>query len=119
MTGIQTLEGIGDLAELRSLNIFAGKADDLGPLRSVEHLRYARLLLPRVPSIEPLRGHPALRMLELAMAAEPEREVLDSIPGLVAIGRGKSFVQAVPWPELDALPPEHPLRLEWFRAMRE
>ena len=119
MTGIRTLDGIGDLAELRSLSIFAGKADDLGPLRSLRHLRYARLLLSRVATIEPLRGHPSLRMLELVMAQEPERSVLDSIPGLVAVGHGKGFQQAVPWPELDALPPEHPRRVEWFRAMRE
>jgi hypothetical protein len=119
MTGIRTLDGIGDLAGLRTLNIFTGKADDLGPLRSLEHLRYARLLLPRVASIEPLRGRPSLRMLELAMAAEPERAVLDSLPGLVAIGRGKSFTQAVPWPDLAKLPQGHPLRVEWFRATRE
>ena len=119
MTGIRTLDGIGDLTRLRALSIFAGKADDLGPLRSLKALRYARILLSRVATIEPLRGHPSLRMLELAMAAEPERDVLDSIPGLVAIGRGKSFNQAVPWPELVALPPDDPLRVEWFRAMRE
>lgn len=119
MTGIRTLEGIDGLAELRTLNVFAGKADDLGPLRSLRQLRYARLLLPNVPSIEPLWGHPSLRMLELAMAAEPERAVLDSIPGLVAIGRGKNFEQPVPWPDLRDLPPDDPLRLEWSRAMRE
>jgi hypothetical protein len=119
LTGIRTLDGMADLAELRTLNIFAGKADDLGPLRSLDALRYARLLLPRVASIEPLRGHSSLRMLELAMAAEPERDVLDSIPGLVAIGRGKSFTQAVPWPDLATLPATDPLRLEWRRAMRE
>ena len=119
LTGIRTLAGMGDLAGLRTLNIFAGKADDLGPLRALDGLRYARLLLPRVRSIEPLRGHPSLRMLELAMAAEPERSVLDSIPGLVAIGRGKSFTQAVPWPDLATLPEADPLRVEWRRAMRE
>ncbi len=119
MTGIRTLDGIGDLSELRTLNIFTGKADDLGPLRSLRHLRHARLLLPRVASIEPLRGHPSLRMLELAMAAEPEPDVLESIPGLVAILRGKSFTQTVAWPEIDKLAPGHPLRVEWFRAMRE
>ena len=119
MTGIRTLEGIGDLAELQTLNIFAGKADDLGPLRLLHQLRYARLLLSRVPSIEPLRGHPSLRMMELVMAAEPARDVLDSIPGLVAIGHGKGFKQKVPWPDgLDA-PAGHPLRVEWFRAVRE
>jgi hypothetical protein len=119
MTGIRTLEGMGELAELRTLNIFAGKADDLGPLRSLRHLRYARLLLSRLATIEPLRGHPSLRMLELVMASEPERSVLDSIPGLVAIGRGKGFRQAVPWPDLLELPDAHPLRVEWFRAVRE
>lgn len=119
MTGIRTLEGIDGLTQLRTLNVFAGYVVDLGPLRSLEHLRYASLLLPRVPSIEPLRRHPSLRMLELAMAAEPERAVLDSIPGLVAIGRGKNFEQPVPWPHLRDLPPDDMLRLEWFRAMRE
>jgi hypothetical protein len=119
MTDIRTLSGIEDLAEIRTLNIFAGKADDLAPLRALERLRYARLMLPRVPSIEPLRGHPSLRVLELAMAGEPERDVLDSIPGLVAIARGKGFEQVVPWPDLPTLPPDDPLRLEWFRAMRE
>ena len=119
MTGIRTLHGIGDLAELRTLNIFAGKADDLGPLRHLVGLRHARLLLPRVASIEPLRGHPSLRMLELVMASEPERAVLDSIPGLVAIGHGKGFQQEVPWPDVKTLPEGHALRVEWFRAMRE
>ncbi|MBA3876727.1 MAG: hypothetical protein C0498_07295 [Anaerolinea sp.] len=119
MTGIRTLEGIDGLAQLRTLNVFTGQVVDLGPLRSLERLRYARLLLPRVPSIEPLRRHPSLRMLELAMASEPERAVLDSIPGLVAIGRGKNFEMPVPWPNLHDLPPDDPLRLEWSRAMRE
>jgi hypothetical protein len=119
MTAIGTLKGIEDLAELRTLNIFAGKAHDLGPVGGLSHLRHARLLLPRVASIEPLRGHPSLRMLELAAAREPERAVLDSIPGLVAIGRGKGFEQAVPWPDLGMLPRDDPLRREWHRAMAE
>jgi hypothetical protein len=118
MTGIRSLEGIGDLAELRTLNIFAGYADDLGPLRSLTALRYARLLLPRVASIEPLRGHPSLRMLELAMAAEPERAVLDSIPGLVAVGRGKNVSGPIGQVDLFALPRDDPLRQEWDEAMR-
>jgi hypothetical protein len=58
-------------------------------------------------------------MLELTMGGEPERDVLDSIPGLVAIARGKSFPQDVPWPDLPSLPPDNLLRIEWSRAMRE
>ncbi len=118
-TQIRTLDGLAGLHRLETLELFGGRVRDLAPLRSLRRLRYARLELPDLESIEPLRDHPSLRMVSLTMAREPDLSVLASIPGLVAVRRGKGFQQPVPWPELGDLPADHPLRVEWSYAMRE
>ena len=118
LTQLRSLDGIARLHELESISLFGGRVADLAPLRDLERLRYARLLLADVTSIEPLRGHPALRLLELSIGAEPDPTVLGSMPGLMAVGRGKRFEQVVRWPDLFGLADDDPLRQEWARAMR-
>ena len=119
LTQIRTLEGLADLYRLETLELMGGRVRDLTPLHSLRRLRYASLGLPDLESIEPLRDHPSLRMVSLTMAREPDLSVLASIPGLLAVRRGKGFEHPVPWPDLRELPTEHPLRVEWFRALRE
>jgi len=117
LTPVRTLNGLVGLEGLEILNIFGGSVTDLGPLHEMRQLRYARLLLAHLKSLEPLRGHPALRMLDLTI--EPEVAVLRSIPGLVALGRKKTFDGPFPWPDPMVVAKDHPMRIEWFRAMRE
>lgn len=119
LTQIRSLDGLGGLHRLETLELFGGRVRDLGPLGPLRGLRYARLELPDLESIEPLRGHPSLRMVALTMAGEPDLSVLASMPGLAAVRRGKRFEQPVPWPEPGELPASDPLRVEWSRAMRE
>jgi hypothetical protein len=119
LTQIRSLDGLAGLRRLETLALFGGRIRDLAPLRELDRLRYARIELPDVESIEPLRGHPSLRMVSLTMANEPDLSVLASIPGLAAIRRGKGFEQPVPWPDLNDLTDHDPLRVEWSRAMRE
>jgi hypothetical protein len=117
LTDIRSLVGIEELADLQALDVFGGPLADLAPLRDLRRLRYARLLVPRVTSIEPLRDHPSLRMLELSMAGEPQPDVLSSMAGLVAVGRGRRFEGPIRQLDLFALAPDHPLRREWRRAL--
>jgi hypothetical protein len=118
ITQIASLDGLDALAELQVLDITGGKVTDLEPIGRSRGLRYARVLLPRATSIEPLVGHPALRMLELTLAGEPSSEALDAMPGLVAVGRGARFEGPIRQADLLALPSDHPLRVEWRAAMR-
>jgi hypothetical protein len=118
LTQIRTLDGLAGLHRLETLELFGGRVRDLAPLRLLRRLRYARLELPDLESIEPLRDHPSLRMVSLTMAREPDHTVLASIPGLVAIRRGKGFEKPAPWPELSELPADDPLRVEWLHALR-
>lgn len=119
LTQIRLLDGLAGLRRLETLELFGGRVMDLAPLHPLGSLRYARLELPDVKSIEPLRDHPSLRMVALTMAGEPDLSVLASIPGLVAVRRGARFEQPVPWPDLGELPAHDPFRVEWSHAMRE
>ena len=119
LTQIQSLEGVRGLQGLRTLEVFGGRVRDLAPVGSLTGLRYAFLGVPDVESIEPLRHHPSLRMVGLTMAATPDLSVLASIPGLAAVKRGKNFEQPLPWPDLDSLPADHPLRVAWSLAIEE
>ena len=119
LTQIRSLEGLLGLDHLETVELFGGRVEDVAPLRSLGRLRYARLELPDLESIEPLRDHPSLRMISLNMAREPDLSVLESIPGLVAVGRGKSFEQPILLPDPSALASDDPIRLEWARALRE
>lgn len=117
LTQIRELRGLAGLAHLEAIDIVGGRVRDLEPLRSIP-LRYARLELPDLESIEPLRDHPHLCMVMLMMAREPDVSVLASINGLRAVGRGKGFTRAVPWPDLSELPEDNPLRVEWAAVIR-
>jgi hypothetical protein len=119
LTQIESIEELAGLHRLVAVEIFGGRTTDLTPLRALNHLRYARLELPRLETIEPLRGHAALRMIHLAMAREPDIAVLASMPKLAAVGRGNRFEQRTSWPDLKELSSDHPLRAEWDRVMRE
>ena len=71
-----------------------------------------------IASIEPLRDHPALRMLHLSLVQDGDLSPLATLPKLVAVGRGPRLVGDPPWPDLAKLPRDHPFRLEWARAVR-
>jgi hypothetical protein len=118
LTQVRSLSGIEALPSLEVLDIMGGRVSDLGPLAGAGGLRYARVLTPRVISIDPLRGHQALRMLELKIDCQPDTSVLDTIPGLVAVGRGKDFEGPIAQADLFELPRDNPLRVEWGEAMR-
>ena len=118
LTGITRLDGLDELPGLEVLDIFGGDVDDLGPVGRSRGLRYARLLCPDATSIEPLRGHPHLRILELKLHGEPDTGVLDSMPELVAVGRGKGFTVPINQTDLFELPREDTLRIEWHDALR-
>jgi hypothetical protein len=118
LTQVRSLSGIEALPSLEVLDIMGGRVSDLGPLAGAGRLRYARVLTPRVTSIDPLRGHRTLRMLELKIAGQPDTSVLDTIPGLVAVGRGKDFEGPIGQADLFELPRDDPLRVEWGEAMR-
>lgn len=85
LTQIRSLDGLAGLHWLETLELFGGRVRDLAPLRALSRLRYARLELPDVESIEPLRNHLSLRMVGLTMAGEPDLSVLASIPRLATV----------------------------------
>jgi hypothetical protein len=118
VVGLRTIAGIEGAPELETLALESSPLTDLEPLRALRRLRYVRLFAPRAESIESLRGHPAIRMLELILAGEPDRSVLDSMPGLVAIGRGRRFEAPAPWPDVYKLQHDDPLWQEWSRMRR-
>jgi hypothetical protein len=119
LTQVRDLDGLSRLRHLETVELYGGRVRDLAPLASLPALRYARLELPDLESIEPLRHHPSLRMLALTMACEPDVSVLESMPNLVAVRRGRNFTQPVRWPDLGDLAEHDPLRVEWSRVMRE
>jgi hypothetical protein len=115
VVGLKSLVGIDGAPALESLSLSSSPINNAGPLRDLRELRHLRLYAPRLESIEPLRGLPSLRFLELLLAGEPDRDVLDSLPSLAAIGRGKGFEAIVPWPDVYKLDRTDPLRIEWAR----
>jgi hypothetical protein len=119
LTQIRTLDGMSALGRLETLEVLGGRVRDLAPLRSLKRLRYARLELVDLDSIEPLRDHPALRMVAFAEQQAPDNSVLASIRGLKAVWRGNGFARPVSWPELNEISADNPLRVEWARAMAE
>jgi hypothetical protein len=119
LTQIRALHGISALDRLETLEILGGRIRDLAPLRSLKRLRYARLELVDLTSIEPLRDHPALRMVAFAEQQAPDNSVLASMRGLKAVWRGNGLARPVSWPELGELCADDPLRVEWARAMAE
>ena len=119
LTQIRTLDGISALGRLETLEILGGRVRDLAPLRSLHRLRYARLEMLDLESIEPLRDHPALRIVAFAEQQVPDNSVLASIRGLKAVWRGNGFARPVSWPELGEISADDPLRVEWARAMAE
>ena len=118
-TQIRTLDGLSALERLETLEVRGGRVRDLAPLRSLQCLRYARLELVDLDSIEPLRDHRALRMVAFAEKQAPDSSVLTSIRGLKAVWRGNGFPKPVSWPELGEISADDPLRVEWARAMAE
>ncbi len=118
LTQIRSLSGIEALPALEVLDIMGGPVSDLGPLAGAGRLRYGRILTPWVASIDPLKGHRTLRMLELKVDGQPDTTVLDTIPGLVAVGRGRDFEGPIHQADLFELPHDHPLPVEWGLAMR-
>lgn len=118
LTKISSLEGIDRLPALEVLEVLGGDVADLGPVGRSRHLRYARLLCPDAASIEPLRGHPRLRILELKLSGEPDTTVLDSMPELVAVGRGTGFTSPIRQTDLFEVPRDDPRRVEWQEALR-
>ena len=118
LTGIATLDGLDANEQLEVLDVMGGRVSDLGPVGRSQRIRYARLLTPGASTIEPLRGHPGLRMLELSLSGQPSTVVLDTIQGLVAVGRGARFEGPIAQADLFELPRDNPLRVEWAEVMR-
>lgn len=118
LTGIASLDGLEANEQLEVLDVVGGRVSDLGPVGRSPTIRYARLLTPRASSIEPLAGHQGLRMLELSLSGQPSTGILDTIPGLVAVGRGAQFAGPITQADLFELPRNHPLRVEWGQAMQ-
>jgi hypothetical protein len=58
-------------------------------------------------------------MVLLNVDPAADLSVLDSIPNLVAVGRGPRLDRELRWPDVLTLARDHPLRLEWSRAMQE
>jgi hypothetical protein len=116
---LSSLSGLEGLARLQTVAFAGGRVTDLDALHRLPALRHARLELPRVESIEGLRGHPSLRMVLLNVDPAADLSVLDSIPNLVAVGRGPRLDRELRWPDVLTLARDHPLRLEWSRAMQE
>jgi hypothetical protein len=118
LTGIRSLDGIEVLGKLEALLLWGGKVTDLQLLAALRSLRYAELESgPAIASLEPLRHHPRLRMLALGPIADSDLSPLGTLPELVAVGRGSRLVGEPPWPDLVQLPPDHPLRREFARAL--
>jgi len=116
--GLRSLDGIEELRRLEMLRLHGGKVTDLRPLAAIRSLRYAELATGAgIASLEPLREHPKLRMLALGAVQDGDLSPLETIPDLVAVGRGSSFVGEPAYPDLAALPRDHPLREEFRRAV--
>src|SRR3954447_2060512 len=111
-------DGIGVLRKLEMFRIYGGKVTDLQPLAALRSLRYAELDTgPGVASLEPLRGHPKLRMLALSLVQDGDLSPLATMPELVAVGRGSRLVGEPPFPDLVELPRDHAFRQEFRRAV--
>jgi hypothetical protein len=118
LTGIQSLDGIEVLRGLEALVLYGGKFTDVQPLAALGSLRYAELESgPGIASLEPLRDHPALRMLALGPVQDGDLSPLATLPQLVAVGRGTRLVGEPPWPDLTKLARDHALRREFARAL--
>ena len=115
VVGLRSLHGVERAQGLECLSISSSPITSVEPARALRRLKVLKLYTPRVESIEPLRGLPALRFLELLVAGEPDRGVLDSLPRLAAIGRGRRFEAPAPWPNLYDLDRLDSLRMEWSR----
>ena len=118
LTDIRSLDGIEVLRKLEAFLMYGGKVTDLRSLAALRSLRYAELESgPGVTSLAPLRDHPKLRMLALSLIQDGDLSPLATMPGLVAVGRGPRLVGEPPFPDLVALPRNHPFRTEFRRAV--
>jgi hypothetical protein len=118
LTQMRSLAGIEILDRLEALSMMGGYVADLSPLAALPSLRYASLDTVPGVGLEPLRGHPGIRMLALSLVTDPDLAVLDTLPGLVAVARGPRLSGEPPFPDQRRLPPDDPLRMEWQRATR-
>ena len=118
ITGIRSLDGIDVLQRLETFRLYGGKVTDVEPLARLPQLRYAELESgPGIASLEPLRGHPKLRMLALGLIQDGDLSPLETLPELVAVGRGTRLVGEPAWPDLAELPRDHSFRVEFRRAV--
>ncbi|MFL5916311.1 MAG: hypothetical protein ACJ752_11855 [Gaiellaceae bacterium] len=118
LTGIRSLDGIQVLQKLESFRLLGGKVTDLEPLAALPSLRYAELDTGiGIASIDPLRNHPALRMLALSLVRDGDLSPLETMPELVAVARGSRLVGEPRLPDLAKLPRVHPFRQEFRRAV--
>ena len=115
VVGLRSLEGLEGVPGLEALSVWSSPVRDIGPIGTLQSLGGLLLWTPALPSIEPLRGLPHLRFLDVIVDGEPDRSVLDSLPSLAAIARRPGITTPLPWPDLGALDPADPLRREWAR----
>jgi hypothetical protein len=119
LTQIRSLNGLCGLHNLETLNIQGGHFTSIEPLQSFEKLCYLQLEVANLTSIEPLRNHKSIRMVAFNKTSDSDLSVLASIPGLVAVRCTRGFEKPIPWPQINMLSEDDPLRIEWYTAIRE
>jgi hypothetical protein len=117
LTGIRTLTGLDVLDGLEALSVVGGKRIDLAPIGAMPSLRYLQAETGDGVSLEPLRGHPGLRMVSISKVNDPDLSVLDTLPNLVAVGRGPRLEDPTRWPDITSGGVDPLLAREWRRAI--
>jgi hypothetical protein len=113
ITGLRSLDGLEALLRLEVLSLAPVPEGSLETVAAMRSVRYANLLR-RDLSIEPLRGHPGIRMIWLNGVTPDAIAVLESMPSLVAVG-GAPKDLSMPWANLRT---DERARAEWFGAIR-
>ena len=113
ITGLRSLDGLEALGELEVLSLAPIPEGSLETVAEMPSVRYANLLR-RDMSIEPLRGHPGIRMIWLTDVTPDALAVLETMPQLIAVG-GTAPGTSMPWADLRT---HEEARAEWFGAIR-
>jgi hypothetical protein len=113
ITGLRSLDGLEALHALEVLSLVPVPEGSLETVAAMHSIRYANLLR-RDLSIEPLRGHPGLRMISLTDVTPKTISVLETMPNLIAVG-GAPAGASMAWADLRA---HEEARAEWFGAIR-
>lgn len=117
---LESLDGIAALQNLEYLAIEScTRITDLAPLRDLPRLRFLNLMQPKgVASLRPLAGHPTLEYVSFGKVADGDLTPLRELPRLRRINPGgyRYNLDPTEFPQLDDLPGDDPLRVE-YRSM--